>query len=77
MKQNPGLFWYWMYGAVSKEGITADLEAMKHAGLGGTYLMPIKGIHEGTQYDGKAQQFNSRMVGDGAFQHRKKQIVWG
>ena len=52
----PWTFWYWMYGAVSKEGITADLEAMKHAGLGGTYLMPIKGIHEGTQYDGKAQQ---------------------
>ena len=45
-----------MYGVVSKEGITADLEAMKHAGLGGTYLMPIKGIHEGAQYDGKAQQ---------------------
>ena len=22
-------FWYWMYGAVSREGITADLEAMK------------------------------------------------
>ena len=52
----PWTFWYWMYGAVSKEGITADLEAMKHAGLGGTYLMPIKGIHEGVQYDGKAQQ---------------------
>ena len=52
----PWTFWYWMYGAASKEGITADLEAMKHAGLGGTYLMPIKGIHEGAQYDGKAQQ---------------------
>ena len=52
----PWTFWYWMYGAVSKEGITADLEAMKHAGLGGTYLMPIKGIHEGAQYNGKAQQ---------------------
>ena len=52
----PWTFWYWMYGAVSKEGITADLEAMKRAGLGGTYLMPIKGIHEGAQYDGKAQQ---------------------
>ena len=52
----PWTFWYWMYGVVSKEGITADLEAMKRAGLGGTYLMPIKGIHEGAQYDGKAQQ---------------------
>ena len=35
-------FWYWMYGAVTKEGITTDLEAMKQNGLGGTYLMPIK-----------------------------------
>lgn len=52
----PWTFWYWMYGAVSKEGITADLEAMKQAGLGGTYLMPIKGINEGAQYNGKAQQ---------------------
>ena len=52
----PWTFWYWMFGAVSKEGITADLEAMKHAGLGGTYLMPIKGIKEGPQYNGKAQQ---------------------
>lgn len=52
----PWTFWYWMYGAVSKEGITADLEAMKHAGLGGTYLMPIKGVNEGAQYNGKAQQ---------------------
>lgn len=52
----PWTFWYWMFGAVSKEGITADLEAMKHAGLGGTYLMPIKGVKEGPQYGGKAQQ---------------------
>lgn len=52
----PWTFWYWMYGAISKEGITADLEAMKQAGLGGTYLMPIKGIEEAPQYNGKAQQ---------------------
>lgn len=52
----PWTFWYWMFGAVTKEGITADLEAMKHAGLGGTYLMPIKGIKEGPQYNGNAQQ---------------------
>ena len=31
-----------MHGAVSKEGITADLEAMKEVGIGGAYLMPIK-----------------------------------
>lgn len=52
----PWTFWYWMFGAVSKEGITADLEAMKQAGLGGTYLMPIKGTKEAPQYNGKAQQ---------------------
>jgi hypothetical protein len=39
----PWTFWYWMDAAVSREGITADLEAMKAAGLGGAYLMPIKG----------------------------------
>lgn len=42
----PWTFWYWMKGAVSKVGITTDLEAMKQAGLGGAYLMPIqKGPH--------------------------------
>lgn len=38
----PWVFWYWMQAAVSKEGITADLEAMKGAGIGGAYLMSIK-----------------------------------
>ncbi|HLP38212.1 glycosyl hydrolase [Lacibacter sp.] len=38
----PWVFWYWMHAAVSKEGITADLEAMKEVGIGGAYLMPIK-----------------------------------
>ncbi|MDR0891295.1 MAG: DNA-binding protein [Mediterranea sp.] len=54
----PWTFWYWMYGAVSEKGITADLEAMKQAGLGGAYLMPIKGVKEGPQYDGQAQQLS-------------------
>ena len=38
----PWVYWYWLYGAVSDEGITADLEAMQRAGLGGAYLMPVK-----------------------------------
>jgi len=38
----PWVFWYWMQGAVSKPGITADLQAMQEAGIGGAYLMPIK-----------------------------------
>lgn len=40
----PWVFWYWMQAAVTKAGITADLEAMKQIGIGGAYLMPIKGI---------------------------------
>lgn len=39
----PWVFWYWMQGAVSRAGITADMEAMKQEGIGGVYLMPIKG----------------------------------
>ena len=39
----PWVFWYWMKAAVSAEGITADLEAMAEAGIGGAYLMPIMG----------------------------------
>lgn len=38
----PWVFWYWMQASVSKAGITADLEAMKEAGIGGAYLMSIK-----------------------------------
>ena len=52
----PWTFWYWMYGAVTKEGIKADVQAMKDAGLGGFYLMPIRGVDERPDYGGKAQQ---------------------
>ena len=45
-----------MYGAVSKEGIKADLEAMKNVGLGGCYLMPIRGVEDKPEYGGTAQQ---------------------
>ncbi|AOZ99223.1 glycosyl hydrolase [Flavobacterium commune] len=37
------VYWYWMKSAYSKVGITADLEAMKQAGIAGAYLMTIKG----------------------------------
>nr|WP_121271931.1 glycosyl hydrolase [Pedobacter schmidteae] len=39
----PWVLWHWIQGAVSKPGITADLEAMKSAGIGGAYLLSIKG----------------------------------
>lgn len=63
---DPWCFWYWMYGAVTEEGIKADLEAMKQAGLGGTYLMPIKAVETAPEYEGKAAQLSPewwRLVG--------------
>lgn len=54
----PWTFWYWMYGAVSKAGIHADLVAMKNAGLGGCYLMPIKSASMRPEYGGKAEQLS-------------------
>ena len=52
----PFSFWYWMYGAVTKPAVRADLEGMKRVGLRGTYLMPIRGVDEKPEYEGKAQQ---------------------
>jgi hypothetical protein len=44
----PWVFWYWYHASVSKEGITADLKAMRESGITGAYLMTIKG--EDTAY---------------------------
>ncbi len=52
----PWTFWYWMYGASNKAAITADLEAMAAAGLGGAYLMPIKSAADGKELGGTAEQ---------------------
>ena len=35
------VWWHWMNGNVSREGITADLEAMKHAGVGGAIIFEV------------------------------------
>ncbi len=55
----PWTFWYWMYGAVSKAGIKADLQAMKDVGMGGAYLMPIRGAEERPEYKGEARQLSA------------------
>ena len=34
----PLTWWHWLDGNITKQGITADLEAMKRAGLGGAYM---------------------------------------
>ena len=63
--EKPWTFWYWMYGAVSEQGIKADLKAMKEVGLGGCYLMPIRGAEEHPEYQGNANAMSDnfwRMV---------------
>ena len=37
----PYTWWHWINGNVTKEGITADLEAMKKAGLGGAQIFNV------------------------------------
>lgn len=45
----PQTWWHWMNGNVTKEGITADLEAMKQIGLGGAEIFNADcGIPPGT-----------------------------
>ena len=58
--QKPWTFWYWMYGAVSEEGVRADLKAMKDVGLGGCYLMPIRGAAEHPEFQGQADALSDK-----------------
>jgi hypothetical protein len=59
----PWAFWYWMNAAVSREGITADLEAMSEAGLGGAYLMPIRGAADPPQWQPPVEQLTPEWWG--------------
>jgi hypothetical protein len=44
----PWVYWVWMDGNLSEMGITADLEAMKRAGIGGVIIMEVNvGIPRG------------------------------
>lgn len=37
----PWVYWFWLNGNISKEGVTADLEAMKKVGIGGVLIMEV------------------------------------
>ncbi|MHC4388430.1 MAG: glycosyl hydrolase, partial [Planctomycetota bacterium] len=47
--QNPGenarawVYWLWINGNITKEGITADLESFKRIGIGGVIWMEVSG----------------------------------
>lgn len=47
-KIQTGVYWYWMCGNISKEGVVADLKAMKKVGInrafiGNNYFDPYEG----------------------------------
>ncbi|MEN6308551.1 MAG: glycosyl hydrolase, partial [Anaerohalosphaeraceae bacterium] len=35
------VFWFWLNGNLTREGVTADLEAMQRAGVGGVLIMEV------------------------------------
>lgn len=55
----PFTLWYWMFGASSKEALTADLEAMKEVGLGGAYMVHIKTPDQGPAFPHPAPQLST------------------
>lgn len=59
----PWVLWYWMHAAVSREGITADLEGMKKAGIGGAYLVCIYDTVAKIPFDKPARQLTPEWWG--------------
>ena len=37
----PWVYWFWLNGNISSNGITSDLEAMKRVGIGGVLIMEV------------------------------------
>ena len=37
----PWVYWFWLNSNITRQGITADLEAMKSAGIGGVLIMEV------------------------------------
>ncbi len=42
-KVKPWVFWFWMNGNITRDGITKDLEALKRVGIGGVLWMEVSG----------------------------------
>src|SRR3974390_2272164 len=37
----PWVYWFWLNGNITSNGITGDLEAMQRAGIGGVLIMEV------------------------------------
>ena len=58
MSARPQVWWHWMNGNVTKEGITADLEAMKEIGIGGATIFDAGcGVPRGRVRFGSSQWY--------------------
>ena len=44
----PWVYWFWMGGNITREGVTADLEAMRRVGIGGALIMNVSTDPEGS-----------------------------
>ncbi|MGZ3838901.1 MAG: glycosyl hydrolase [Flavisolibacter sp.] len=52
----PWVYWFWLNGNLSKEGITADLESMKRVGIGGVLIMEVnQGTPKGSYVFGSTE----------------------
>jgi hypothetical protein len=40
-KARPWVYWFWLNGNITREGITADIEAMQRVGVGGVLIMEV------------------------------------
>jgi hypothetical protein len=38
----PWVYWFWLNGNITREGITADLESMRRVGIGGVLIMEVE-----------------------------------
>ncbi len=56
----PLIIWQWMNGVVSREGITADIEAFQRAGLGGVQNFQIGGPNQALADDPSVQIGNEK-----------------
>src|SRR5512138_1786492 len=52
----PWVYWFWLNGNITSNGITADLEAMQRVGIGGVLIMEVdQGAPKGPAGFGSAE----------------------
>ena len=73
----PHTYWFWMNGNISREGITADLEAMSRVGIGGVLIMNVAGPRMKTDIPpGPVEYFSEDWLGMVKFAAQDLMITW-